>query len=125
MFDAEASFNYSEWILLSVFKKLEPSFGPWNGYYYAYDLNQDGEKEVFAFSVSGSGLPMMVLGIQKGKLVLMADTSKVNNVRITVDVSIKSFMLHPATNYEDRSIPYPPILFCWNSQNGKYIPKNK
>ena len=103
-----------------IIKSLEGSFGSWNGYYYQYDLNKNGIKELILFPYAGVGLSIKIYEFKDGRFVSLADTDGQFISKISVDIQKNSFTIYGGYEYEAHKNGYLVSPFIWNSQKGKY-----
>jgi len=121
----ESYFDYSTGndFDLKQIKELEQHFGPWNGYFYTYDLNGNGYPEIFLFDSSGIGCGFGIWEYDKEKdkfePIIKAEET-VRYYRLIVNKKERSFTFFNEYEPKANEYRYIGIQYKWNDKLKKY-----
>ncbi|MFH0977497.1 MAG: hypothetical protein V1874_17090 [Spirochaetota bacterium] len=118
IYDA-AYFNYNE-LDLKTIKELEPIFGPWNGYYYSYDLNKSGTKEIIVFKYGGRVFNISIYEFKKDRFIPLLNIDYGWLRHITINPQDKSLSLYYGYEYEAHKKGLQKETYRWNEQKWVY-----
>jgi len=99
---------------------LESKLGSWNGYFYIYDLNQNGVDELIGFNLGASQFIPEIYEYQDGAFVKILDywdcSGQFASIKFPAKGQIKIFGYG---EYDDG--PYPWKLYEWSEEERRYV----
>ncbi|MGB4269817.1 MAG: hypothetical protein WBK20_11645 [Spirochaetota bacterium] len=111
-------------------KALEQYFGPWNGYFYTYDLNGNGVPEIFLYDLGGIGGSWGIYEYNKEKdaFETIIDAGQLYNYgKVIIDKQNKAIIIYahyePKGNYPAYVLHYREIEYKWNEKSKRYEKK--
>jgi len=112
---------------LKTIKELEKYFGPWNGYFYTYDLNGNGIPELFLYDLSGIGGSFGIYEYNREKdrfETILGGGELYNYAKMVIDKETKAFIIYahyePKGDYPAHVLHYAEIEYKWNEKNKRY-----
>lgn len=112
---------------LKTIKELEKYFGPWNGYFYTYDLNGNGIPELFLYDLGGIGGSFGIYEYNREKdrfETILGGGELYNYAKMVIDKEKKAFIIYahyePKGDYPAYVLHYAEIEYKWNEKSKRY-----
>ena len=108
--------------LLKRIKPLELILGSWNGYFYTYDLNQNGVDELVGFGFFSADFSPAIYEYQDGGFAQILDYSDPSGFFVRVEFP-KEKQIKIYGNGDLDAIPrkYPWKLYEWSEDERRYV----
>lgn len=101
---------------------LESKFGPWDGYFYVHDLNQNGVDEIIGFNLKASQIIPEIYEYQDGAFVEVLGYWDYSGqfARIKFPAA-RQIQIYGYGKYDEMPGHYPWKLYEWSEEERRYV----
>lgn len=114
--------NKYDRFLLEPILSVEAKLGPWNGYFYTYDLNRNGVDEIIGFIIGGSCFFPEVYEYQDGAFVATLGYTDPSGLFCRIEFPKERQIKIYGYGEEWDILPeYPWKLYEWSEEERRYV----